>query len=151
MLSIPRQKYRYIRAHLFKNHKEQGCFLFVNTYFDSAVINLYVKELHLIKSNKWDYQSDSHLELKDEEKVKIMLKAKRSNYDLIECHSHRISEARFSLSDIRGLEEFIRYVWWKLPGKIYGAIVWTKDDVYGQIWLPKKPTPIPIREIRIIN
>ena len=152
MVSIPRQKYRFIRAHLFKGQKEQGCFLFVDTFFNSAVINLNVKEVHLIKSDKWDYQSDFHLELKDKEKVKVMLKAKKFNYDLIECHSHRSSEvAKFSPSDAHGLDEFVQYVWWKLPGKIYGALVWTKNDIAGQVWLPKESIPIPIRETRIIN
>ena len=152
LVSIPRQKYRFIRAHLFKGHKEQGCFLFVDARFNGAVINLYVKGVHLIKANKWDHQSDFHLELKDEEKVKVMLMAKKFNYDLIECHSHRSSDvAKFSPSDLHGLDEFVRYVWWKLPGAIYGALVWTKDDVTGQVWLPKKSVPLPLREIRIIN
>lgn len=152
MVSIPRQKYRFIRSHLFKGQKEQGCFLFMYTHFNGAVINLYVKEVHLIKPDKWDHQSDFHLELKDKEKVKVMLKAKKFNYDLIECHSHRSSEvAKFSPSDVHGLDEFIRYVWWKLPGRIYGALVWTKNDIAGGVWLPKKSVPIPIREIRIIS
>jgi len=152
MVSIPRQKYRFIRAHLFKGQKEQGCFLFVNTHFNGAVINLYVKEVHLIKADKWDYQSNFHLELKDEEKVKVMLRAKKFDYDLIECHSHRSDGvARFSPSDLHGLDDFVRYVWWKLPGRIYGALVWTKNDVAGQVWVLKKSAPLPIREIRIIN
>lgn len=152
MVSIPRQKYRFIRSHLFKGQKEQGCFLFCDTRFNGGVINLYVKEVHLIKADKWDYQSDFHLELKDEEKVKIMLMARKENCDLIECHSHRSSGvAKFSPSDSHGLDEFVQYVWWKLPGKIYGALVWTKNDVAGQVWLPKKSVPISIREIRIIN
>lgn len=152
MLSIPRRKYRFIRSHLFKGQKEEGCFLFVDTSFNSAVIHLDVKEVHLIKPDKWDYQSDFHLELKDKEKVKVMLKAKKFNYDLIECHSHRSSGvANFSPSDAHGLDEFVRYVWWKLSGRIYGALVWTKNDIAGQIWLPKRSVPIPIREIRIIS
>ena len=152
LVSIPRRKYRFIRAHLFKGQKEQGCFLFVHAHFNGAVINLNVKKVHLIKADKWDHQSDFHLELKDEEKVKIMLMARKQDYDLIECHSHLWSGvAKFSPSDIHGLDEFVRYVWWKLPGKIYGALVLTQNDVAGQVWLPKKSAPIPIREIRIIN
>ena len=152
IVSIPRQKYRYIRAHLFQGQKEEGCFLFVDTHFNGAVINLYVKKVHLIKADKWDHQSNFHLELKDEEKVKVMLMAKKFNYDLIECHSHRSSGvAKFSPSDTHGLEEFVQYIWWKLPGRIYGALVWTKNDIAGQVWLPKKNIPLSISEIRIIN
>jgi len=152
LISIPRQKYRIIRSHLFKGHKEQGCFLFASINFNHTIINLCVKEVHLIKADKWEKQSDFHLELKDKEKLKVMLKARKKDYDLIECHSHRsLGIAKFSPSDKYGLDEFVRYVWWKLPGKIYGAVVWTENDVIGQVWLPKKNIPIPIREIRITN
>jgi hypothetical protein len=152
IVSIPRQKYRFIKSHLFKGKKEQGCFLFMDTNFNGGIINSYVKEVHLIKANNWASRTDFHLELKDKEKVKVMLWAKKSNYDLIECHSHRTcGVAGFSASDSQGLDEFIRYVWWKLPGRIYGALVWTKNDVSGQVWLPNKSSPLPIKEIRIIN
>jgi hypothetical protein len=151
-VSIPRQKYRFIRLHLFKGQREEGCFLFADTCFNSGIIDLYIKEVHLIKADKWAHQSAFHLELKDKEKVRIMLMAKKFNYDLIECHSHRTSGvAKFSPGDAYELDEFVRYVWWKLPGKIYGALVWTKNDIAGQVWLPKKSDPIPIGEIRIIN
>jgi hypothetical protein len=152
IVSIPRQNYRFITRHLFKGHKEQGCFLFTETHFNGGVINLKVKEAHLIKAEKWAHQSDFHLELKEEEKVKVMLKAKKLDYDLIECHSHlSCTVAKFSASDLHGLDEFIHYVWWKLPGRIYGALVWTENDVFGQVWLPKSNAPLAIREIRIIN
>jgi hypothetical protein len=152
MLSIPRQKYRFMRTHLFKGHKEQGCFLFTDVRFYGAVLNLFVKEVHLIKADKWSHQSEFHLELKDEEKIKVMLAARKKNYDLIECHSHcSLGMAQFSPSDVHGLDEFIRYVWWKLPGKIYGALVWTENDVTGKVWLPQNSIPLPISEIRIIN
>jgi len=152
LVSIPRQKYRLIMSHLFKGHKEQGCFLLAHTYFNGGMINLQVEAIHSVKADKWDYQSESHLELSDEEKVKVMLKARKLDCDLIECHSHRsLGVARFSPSDKHGLEEFVKYAWWKLPAKIYGAVVWTENDVIGQIWLPKDSIPIPIREIRITN
>ena len=81
-----------------------------------------------------------------------MVTARKKNYDLIECHSHcSDGVADFSPSDTHGLDEFIRYVWWKLPGKIYGALVWTENDVAGKVWLPQNNVPIIISEIRIIN
>lgn len=152
MVSIPRQKYRLMRSHLFQGHKEQGCFLFADTRFDYGIMNLYVKEIHCITADSWDDHGESHLELNDEEKVRVMLMAQKRNYDLIECHSHRFcGVAKFSSSDIRGLDEFVPYVWWKLPSKIYGALVWTENDVAGQVWMPKKRNFLPVSEIRIIN
>jgi hypothetical protein len=152
LLSIPRRVYRLIKPHLFKDANEQGCFLFSDTQINGGVINLNIKRIHLIKNDHWDYQSSFHLELKEKEKVKIMLMARRNNYDLVECHSHcTFGIAQLSSSDKYGLNEFIEYVWWKLPGKIYGALVWTENDVTGQVWLPKKKEPLSISEIRIIN
>jgi hypothetical protein len=152
LLSIPRRINRLIRPHLFKDANEQGCFLFADTQINGAVINLNIKKIHLIKSDRWDYQSSFHLELKEREKVKIMLMARKKNYDLIECHSHcTFGIAKLSSSDKYGLNDFVQYVWWKLPGKIYGALVWTENDVTGLVWLPKNKEPQPIREIRIIN
>jgi hypothetical protein len=152
MVSIPRQQYRGIRAHLFRNREEQGCFLFAHTFINSGIINLFVKRVHLIKEDKWDHQSSFHLELSEKEKVKVMLMARKNNYDLIECHSHiSAGAAGFSVTDLHGLDEFIRYVWWKMPGSIYTALVWTKNDIAGQTWLPKQSMPLPISEIRIVN
>lgn len=152
IVSISRQHYRFIRAHLFKGRAEQACFLMAHSEINGAVIHLHVREAHYVHSDRWDFQSDFHLELSEAEKVKIMLKARDKDCDLIECHSHLMAgQARFSSSDVTGLGEFVPYVWWKLPGKIYGALVWTRTDVSGEIWLPKKKAPIQINEIRIVN
>lgn len=151
-LSFTEQQYSLVRKHLFTGKKEQGCFLFVTSDMDTSSILLNVKDVHLIEAFGWSYQSGFHLELDEQEKVKVMLKAREYECDLIECHSHRFSGlAAFSPSDTHGLDEFVQYVWWKLPGKIYGAIVFTKSDVRGQIWLPKEAVSIPISEIRVID
>ena len=42
VVSIPRKIYRFITTHLFKDHKEQGCFLFADTHFSHAVVSIYV-------------------------------------------------------------------------------------------------------------
>jgi hypothetical protein len=150
MLNISRRQYRLIRAHLFKQDKEQACFLLVNTYINGPVIDLCVKKVYLIKPEHWDYQSSYHLELNEKVKVRIMMMARRSDCDLIECHSHRGGGvADFSHSDEHGLDEFLQYVWWKLPGRIYGAMVWTQSDTTARVWLPKRNIPLGISEIRI--
>lgn len=150
LISIARQQYRLLRSHLFKGQVEQGCFLFAQTHFDGGLIHLRAKEIHCVHADKWDAQSEFNLELNEKEKVKVMLKAKKYNCDLIECHSHCLCDvARLSSSDTQGLAEFVKYVWWKLPGKIYGALVWAESDVTGQVWLPRNTLPLPIREIRI--
>ena len=94
-----------------------------------------------------------YLELSEKEKVKIMIMARERDCNLIECHSHQspYGLAYFSPSDILGVEQFISYVRWKLPGKKYAAMVWTKSSVYGQVWDPNNPTLIPVKEVCIIK
>ncbi|MDD5464914.1 MAG: hypothetical protein PHP73_01005 [Candidatus Omnitrophica bacterium] len=152
ILFLTEQQYNLVRSHLFKGKKEQGCFLFVNSIMDAQLIELKVKDVHKVEAGGWSYQSGCHLELEEKEKVKVMLKAREYGCDLIECHSHRFGGlATFSPSDIHGLSEFVRYIWWKLPGKIYGAVVFTKSDVRGQIWLPKQENSVFISEIKVID
>lgn len=151
-LLFTEQQYRCVRKHLFRGKKEQGCFLFVDGNIGTLAISLKVRDIHIVNADGWSYQSGFHLELDEMEKVKVMLKAREYDCALVECHSHRFNgEAYFSSSDVHGLEEFVRYVWWKLPGKIYGAVVFTKSDTKGQIWLPKHIKPLPLSEINIIN
>jgi len=111
------------------------------------------EDIYLIPEKAWDFQGQTYLELSEEEKVKIMIMARNRNLSLIECHSHRNPDgiADFSPSDVKGLEEFIGYVRWKLPGKKYGALVWAENSVKGAMWDGKKGPPMPINEVSIIE
>ena len=150
---IPEKMYDALRKHLFKGRKEQGAFLFATDSTSSSKIILTVKEIHLIPSEAWDIQAAYYLELSQEEKVKVMIMAKNLNCHLIECHSHRNSygTAHFSFSDLKGLDEFIGYIRWKLPGKKYGALIWTESSISGMVWDMKTQGPIPVKEIHIIK
>ena len=149
---IPEELYITLRRHLFKENQEQGAFLFAKESASSNGTDLIVKDIHLIQTGAWDVQNSFYLELSEEEKVKIMLHARDRDFDLIECHSHRNNgPAAFSLSDIRGLKEFLGYVRWKLPGKKYGALVWTESSVHGQVWDLKNNLRFPIKKVCIIG
>jgi hypothetical protein len=112
-----------------------------------------VEAIYLIPEKAWDFQGQAYLELSEEEKVKIMIMARKDDFSLIECHSHRSPHvlADFSPSDVKGLEEFLGYVRWKLPGKKYGALVWAENSVEGVIWDGKRPLPLAINEASIVE
>ena len=150
---IPENLYQALRKHLFKGNKEQGAFLFATDTTGFSEMTLKVEDIYLIPAEAWDVQKSYYLELSQEEKVKIMLMAKKRDCHLIECHSHRgpYGMAYFSPSDIYGLEEFISYVRWKLPDKKYGALVWTKTSIYGQVWDPSSVTPLELKGVYIIR
>ena len=152
IISIPRLKYQSLKSHLFQGETEQGAFLFATSQETRYQVDIVIDEIYLITNDGWDSQSALYLELSSREKVKVMLRARDKNCDLIECHSHRTDDnARFSYSDIQGLNEFIGYVKWKLPGKSYAALVWSEKNIYGQLWLPKSNIPMPVTKIRILN
>ena len=149
---IPEKIYRPLRRHLFQGGKEQGAFLFAKSLGSFNGKSLIVDDYYLIPQSGWDIQESYYLELNDVEKVKVMQIARKKDCDLIECHSHRNDgKAFFSSSDVKGLEEFVEYVHWKLPGKKYGALVWTESSVHGQIWDGKNNPPFQIREVTIIK
>lgn len=150
---IPEKLYKALKRHLFEGRKEQGAFLFASETSSTSEMNLTAEDIYLIPPEAWDVQELTYLELSEEEKVKIMIMARKRDCHLVECHSHRspYGAACFSPSDIYGLEEFVSYVRWKLPGKKYGALVWAKDSVSGQVWDGTNPSPLPVKEVRIIR
>jgi hypothetical protein len=152
-MMIPESLYQALRKHLLRGKKEQGAFLFATDATGFSGITLKVEGIYLIPGEAWAVQKSYYLELSQAEKVKIMLLARKRDCHLIECHSHRGPHgmAIFSPSDIYGLEEFISYVRWKLPGKKYGALVWTKKSVYGQLWDPGSLTPRTLKGVYIIS
>lgn len=150
---IPENLYQALRKHLFKGKKEQGAFLFAIDAPGFSGMTLKVEDVYLIPAKAWDIQTPYYLELSQAEKVKIMLMARKRDCHLIECHSHRrfCEMAFFSPSDNYGLEEFISYVRWKLPGKKYGALVWTLKSLYGQLWDPNRLSPRTLKGVWIIS
>ena len=150
-ITIPSHLYTTLQKHLFQGKVEQGAFMFASKSSSAGELDLIVDRIHLIPAEAWDVHSSYYLELNDNEKVKIMRMAKDLDRHLIECHSHRHSHgpAYFSPSDIRGLDEFVEYVRWKLPGKIYGALVWTESSIHGQVWNGKKSSPVTVSRIQI--
>jgi hypothetical protein len=149
-VSIPEKLYLSLAAHLFEGSEEQGAFLFASELNGAGEMTLAVEDVHLIAPEGWDAQESYYLELSDDEKVRIMRAARERDCHLIECHSHRHhGSPGFSESDIRGLEEFIGYIRWKLPGKKYGALVWTASSVTGRIWDGTQAPPVQVDEVRI--
>jgi hypothetical protein len=150
---IPEKMYESLRKHLFKGRKEQGAFLFATDSTNASEMILTVKEIYLIPSKAWDIQEVYYLELSQDEKVKVMIMAKNLNCHPIECHSHRNPSgvAHFSFSDLKGLDEFIGYVQWKLPGKKYGALICTESSINGMVWDMTSPGPLPVKAIFIIK
>ncbi len=152
-ITIPERIYCSLVNHLFIGRKEQGAFLFADAIKEKRKLELRVNDAHLIPSKGWAIQSEYHLELRDDEKVNIMKIAKAKGSHLIEFHSHRfkLNKVGFSASDIYGIKVFVEYVQWKLPGKIYGAVVLDKCNATGLLWIEKGADPVSLNEIKILK
>lgn len=128
---------KQLQKHLFRNHLEQGAFLFTYVVGSSEnSLRLEATEMYLIPPEGWEVQSDVHLEMKDAERAKIMKMARNGKHAIIDCHSHPGSHdhVEFSASDRAGIADFSAYAKWKLPGQPYTAMVWGEMSVDAVVW-----------------
>lgn len=125
-----------LRHHLFRNHLEQGAFLFAEVKQNLLGMHLFVKDFYLVPADGWEVQEDVYLQMKDSERAKIMKMARDKNLSAIDCHSHprAADNVWFSPSDVAGINEFAQYAKWKLPGKPFAAMVWGEKSVDAVLW-----------------
>lgn len=109
---IPQEIERQVRAYLFRNELEQGVFLFAHPVETEESLRLEVQDAYLVPPEGWRVQLAVYLEMKDEERAKIMKMARDGGYAVIDCHSHPGSgeDVEFSLSDRAGITDFAPYV-----------------------------------------
>jgi hypothetical protein len=153
IINIPADIKKRVYKHLFQNELEQGAFLYSHYTEDIAKMTLEIVDQYLVPRSGWHIQSGFHLELKDDERAKIMKLARDKKYALIDCHSH-INLGRkvaFSLSDKAGIGEFSGYVKWKLDGRSYVAIALNKTSADAVGWHGDYSKPCRINEIRIVG
>lgn len=68
---------------------------------------------------------------------------------LIEIHSHVDQvNAKFSWSDWVGFGEFVPHILWRLPGRPYGALVFTNDSFDGLFWDDDVNNPHVIEKVK---
>lgn len=152
-LTIPAEIERAVRDHLFQNELEQGAFLFAHIDQEPGQTTLQVAEAYLVPAEGWQVQMDIHLEMKDEERAKIMRLAKQKNLALVDCHSHPHSFERvwFSPSDRHGITEFALYAKWKLGAKPYTAMVWAETSIDAVVWDTDFTGALPMKQITVVD
>lgn len=133
------------------NDVEQGAFLFANYTQSGNSLHLRVCDIYPVPSTAWLVQSTHYLEMRDDERAKIMKMARDRDAALVECHSHPHSgsQVQFSPSDIKGLDEFSQYAHWKLDGKPYAALVFGEISVAGKLWHGDFSTGYAVEHIAI--
>lgn len=148
-IAIPEGVARTLRGHLFQGRLEQAAFLFVRVERNDREVVLLAEDCYCVPSSGWIHQGEVYLEMKDEERGKIMKLARQRSRAVIDCHSHPGSGARvaFSPSDISGITDFAAYAKWKLPGQPYGAMVWSEKSVDAVVWDGDFVQALPVTEV----
>jgi hypothetical protein len=150
VFSIPDALAAEANAFLFQNHLEQAVFFFASVSRLSDATVLEVQSLYKVPAEGWRHQAEIYLEMKDEERGRIMKLARDQGAALIDSHSHPRSAGRvgFSPSDIRGITEFAAYSKWKLPGRPYGAAVWGEKSVDAVVWDGDFDSALGVSEVK---
>lgn len=88
------------------------------------------------------YRNSYHFELSDQVRARVIKQAHDRGASVVEFHCHRgPSPARFSPSDQVGLLEFVPHIWWRLGQRPYLAVVVTRNDFDGLVWVSDPKTP----------
>ncbi len=149
VLSIPADINRDLRAHLFKSDVEQLAFLLaIRQDTDSDYFRLV--DLYAVPPDGFETQSSIYLSLRHEVRAKVIKWAWDRGACLVEAHSHRgHARAAFSPSDIDGFKEFVPHVWWRLQGRPYAALVFTRQSFDALIWISGPSSPEELKALRV--
>ena len=144
-LNVPLSVYRALRQHLLPDNSrlEQGGFLFARYSIDAGASPAF-HFIDWMPLQKADYaaQYQDYLELADAARARVIKRAHDLGTSLVEFHSHPGSyPAAFSPSDMRGFEEFVPHVHWRLKGRPYAAVVVAPSGFDGLAWIGKPNAP----------
>lgn len=149
-LIIESDNYRQLMDHLARDNRalEEAAFLFCGFNNDGNDAKLLPVEMLLLSPEAFVKQFDFHLELRDDVRASLIKRAHDLKCCLVEIHSHTEQlEAEFSWSDLRGFEEFVPHVRWRLKGRPYVAVVYAKDSFDALVWQDQTNTPDPLAAI----
>jgi hypothetical protein len=130
---IGRDLYDALGGHLSARAEQVGFFL-AEARPGERVFAL--REWRPVPPEGLEEQSDVHVSLTDEMRAEVIKWAWDSRLSLVEAHSHgKWGPAKFSGSDLWGLQEWVPHLWWRLQGRPYAALV-TADDTFDAIaWI----------------
>jgi hypothetical protein len=147
-LSIPAQIYSALMDHLSSDEVEHVAFLFT----DPAVPGerLRVREIYCVPSEGFDFQSAYHVALTDEMRGYVIKRAWDLDGCLVEVHNHGGGPpVWFSVSDLRGFEDWVPHVRWRLRHRTYVALVFAGSDFDALVWEGDSDIPSALGELAV--
>ena len=140
-LDLPNAQHELLWDHLLDSDSEQVAFAFAEAICSEDGVIFRVVDVYLVPPNELLTQHAYHISLTDEAQAKIIKAAWDARSALIEFHSHldfRFS-ARFSPSDLDGLDTFVPHVRWRLKGQPYLAVVVAPSGFDALVWRKVDP------------
>ena len=146
-LRMPAADYREIRRHLlpYSSWREQAAFLFAETVLSGDQASFDVIKMRKLSGADFALQRSDYIELSDSTRAEVIKRAHDLRASLIEIHSHLGPwPAKFSIADREGLRETVPYMWWRLKGMPYIALVLTETKFDALVWLDNPTLPRPL-------
>lgn len=140
-IELPPGLWARLNAHLLPKgvREEQACFLFATSTAAADGLLLQVVDSYSLKSADFDEQHAEYLEITDECKSRLIQRAHQLQTSLVEMHSHPGPwRAAFSNYDLRGLDETVPHIQWRLKGRPYAAIVVARTGFDAMVWTGKE-------------
>ena len=150
VLHLPGDVHQGIWQHLFGDGSwdEAAGFLFVKHRDEGEEQVFEYIEWYAVPDDGFSVRNEYHFELTDETRAQVIKRAHDLGASLVEVHSHNGQwPAAFSPSDQLGFREFVPHVWWRLKGRPYMAIVATKRDFDGLVWITGPGEPQHLNSI----
>lgn len=138
----------YDRFRLDLNAQAEGAGFFLADY-EADTRALRFRDWRVVLESGFESRSEFHLVLRDEVRAEIIKWAWDMGASLVETHSHRFGDAQFSWSDLKGLQEWVPHLWWRLRGRPYGAIVLDGETLDGLAWVEDARIPEQVAELEI--
>lgn len=144
-LALSAAEYDQLRGHL-RGRVEQAAFLLAD--YDATLGVFRARDLRVIPSAGFDVQTSFHISLADDTRAELIKWAWDNNASLVELHSHGDRPpAVFSPSDLRGFEEWLPHLWWRLTGRPYLAVVTGGASFDGLAWIDGPSQPQQLDQI----
>jgi hypothetical protein len=140
-----------LRRHLLKGRHEQVAFAFCEYVENERARTFLVREIWLAEPSDFDVQSDVHITLTDDALARLIKRAWNMQLAVVELHSHPMSNRRvgFSPTDLTGLADHVPYMFWRLRGRPYAAIVVGQAAVDAVAWVKGPDDLQAVGQLRI--
>lgn len=147
-LSMAASMHAELIAHLSSSKVEQVAFLFTEPPVPDE--DLRVQEMYQVPREEFDVQSDYHVALTDELRGQVIKRAHDLGGCLVEVHSHGGSPpVWFSGSDLRGFDEWVPHVRWRLRRRAYAALVFAGKAFDALVWEGEDNVPAPLAALEV--